>query len=212
MDNEAYQVSTPLFRAITTGNIDAVRKLLAEGEDPNECYGADEEPALLVAAVEKREEIVHLLLQAGANPNHGDMCGYTPLMAAVCADAVHIVELLLAAGADPHRPCGCTGANALHDAAIGGHTAIVKTLLEYGVKPDDSENAEGMTALMCAVYAPDADSVQLLLTHGANPAARSSKGDTAAEILEYRVESLSEPLKLTRAHKIREMLKAASRQ
>ena len=88
MDNEAYQISTPLFRAITTGNTDAVRKLLAAGEDPNECYGADEEPALLVAAVEKREEIVHMLLQAGANPNHGDMCGYTPLMAAVCADAV----------------------------------------------------------------------------------------------------------------------------
>lgn len=212
MDNEAYQVSTPLFRAITTGNIDAVRKLLAEGEDPNECYGADEEPALLVAAVEKREEIVHLLLQAGANPNHGDMCGYTPLMAAVCADAVHIVELLLAAGADPHRPCGCTGANALHDAAIGGHTAIVKTLLEYGVKPDDSENAEGMTPLMCAVYALDADSVQLLLTHGAPPAIRSSRGDTAAELLEAITQDLWQPEKLRRAQHIKALLTAGPQQ
>ncbi len=206
MDNEAYQISTPLFRAITTGNIEAVRKLLAAGEDPNECYGADEEPALLVAAVEKREEIVHLLLQAGANPNHGDMCGYTPLMAAVCADAVHIVELLLAAGATPHRACGCTGANALHDAAIGGHTAIVKTLLEYGVKPDDSENAEGMTPLMCAVQALDAESVRLLLTYHANPAARSSKGDTAAELLDTIAQDLWQPDKLHRVEKIRALL------
>lgn len=206
MDNEAYQVSTPLFRAITTGNIDAVRKLLAEGEDPNECYGADEEPALLVAAVEKREEIVHLLLQAGANPNHGDMCGYTPLMAAVCADAVHIVEYLLAAGADPHRACGCTGANALHDAAIGGHTAIVKTLLENGVKPDDSENAEGMTPLMCAVHALDAESVRLLLTYHANPAARSSKGDTATELLATIAQDLWQPDKLRQAAKIKSLL------
>ena len=206
MDNEAYQISTPLFRAITTGNADAVRKLLAAGEDPNECYGADEEPALLVAAVEKREEIVHMLLQAGANPNHGDMCGYTPLMAAVCADAVHIVELLLAAGADPHRACGCTGANALHDAAIGGHTSIVKTLLAHGVKPDDSENAEGMTPLMCAVHALDADSVRLLLTHGANPATRSSKGDTAAELLDTIAQDLWQPEKLRQVKKIRALL------
>lgn len=206
MDNEAYQISTPLFRAITTGNADAVRKLLAAGEDPNECYGADEEPALLVAAVEKREEIVHMLLQAGANPNHGDMCGYTPLMAAVCADAVHIVELLLAAGADPHRACGCTGANALHDAAIGGHTSIVKTLLDHGVRPDDSENAEGMTPLMCAVHALDADSVRLLLTHGANPATRSSKGDTAAELLDTIAQDLWQPEKLRQVEKIRALL------
>lgn len=206
MDNEAFQISTPLFRAITTGNTDAVRKLLAAGEDPNECYGADEEPALLVAAVEKREEIVHMLLQAGANPNHGDMCGYTPLMAAVCADAVHIVELLLAAGANPHRACGCTGANALHDAAIGGHTSIVKTLLDHGVKPDDSENAEGMTPLMCAVHALDADSVRLLLTHHANPAARSSKGDTAAELLDTIAQDLWQPEKLRLVEKIRVLL------
>lgn len=209
MDNEAYQVGTPLFRAITTGDTAAVQRLLTEGEDPNECYGADEEPALLVAAVERREEIVRHLLQAGANPNHGDMCGYTPLMAAVCADAIHIVKLLIEAGADPHRHCGCSGANALQDAAIGGHADIVELLLNHRVEPDDSENAEGMTALMCAVQALDEESVQLLLTHGAKPGTRSSKGDTALELITARLTELWEPIKRSKAQRIQTMLQAA---
>lgn len=209
MDNEAYQVGTPLFRAITTGDTAVVQRLLTEGEDPNECYGADEEPALLVAAVERREEIVRHLLQAGANPNHGDMCGYTPLMAAVCADAINIVKLLIEAGADPHRHCGCSGANALQDAAIGGHADIVELLLNHGVKPDDSENAEGMTSLMCAVQALDEESVQLLLTHGAKPGTRSSKGDTALELITARLTELWEPSKRSKAQRIQTMLQAA---
>ena len=209
MDNEAYQVGTPLFRAITTGDTAAVQRLLTEGEDPNESYGADEEPALLVAAVERREEIVRHLLQAGANPNHGDMCGYTPLMAAVCADAINIVKLLIEAGADPHRHCGCSGANALQDAAIGGHADIVELLLNHGVKPDDSENAEGMTSLMCAVQALDEESVQLLLTHGAKPGTRSSKGDTALELITARLTELWEPSKRSKAQRIQTMLQAA---
>lgn len=208
MDNEAYQVSTPLFRAITTGDTTTVQKLLAAGADPNESYGADEETALLVAAVERRERIVQLLLTAGADPNHGDMCGYTPLMGAVCANAPRIVELLLAAGANPHRKCGCTGANALQDAAIGGHYDIVKTLLENGVMPDNSENAEGMTALMCAVHALDADSVQLLIQHGADIHAVSTKGDTAAQILTYREQTAWHPAKLAQIRQIRSRLNA----
>ena len=210
MDNEAYQVATPLFRAITTGDTAAVRRLLAEGEDPNECYGADEEPALLVAAVERREEIVQLLLEAGAYPDYGDMCGYTPLMAAVCADAINIVKLLIAAGADPHRHSGCSGANALQDAAIGGHADIVELLLSHGVTPDDSENAEGMTALMCAVQALDATSAQLLLTHGANPTARSSKGDTALDLINAKLTELWEPIKRAKAQKILALLQSAT--
>lgn len=208
MDNEAYQVSTPLFRAITTGDTASVQQLLNAGADPNESYGADEETALLVAAVERREKIVELLLAAGANPNHGDMCGYTPLMGAVCANAEGIVKHLLQAGANPHQKCGCTGANALQDAAIGGHFGIVKTLLEHGVRPDNSENAEGMTALMCAVHALDTDTVRLLIDYGADVHARSSKGDTAAQLLDYRSESLWHPAKLAKARQIRNLLQA----
>ncbi|MBE6417803.1 MAG: hypothetical protein E7033_04985 [Akkermansiaceae bacterium] len=162
------------------------------------------------AAVERREEIVQLLLAAGASPNHGDMCGYTPLMGAVCADSPRIVELLLRAGANPHQKCGCTGANALQDAAIGGHYTIVKTLLENGVTPDNSENADGLTALMCAVHALDADSVRMLIEHGADVHARSSKGDTAAQLLAYRTEGLWQPAKLAKARQIEHMLGSAS--
>lgn len=139
MDNEAYQVSTPLFRAITTGDTQAVKRLLAAGEDPNECYGEDDENALLVAAVEGRTEIAQLLLAAGADPN-----------------------------AQETKTC--------------------------------------FTPLMSAVYALNPECVQLLLQAGADTATVSCKGDTAAEILEYRADDMWKPTMLARATKIRTLL------
>ena len=99
MDNEAYQVSTPLFRAITTGDTAAVRKLLASGADPNEAYGEDEDTVLLEAAVHGHTDMIDLLLQAGANPNTCDLHGYTALMGAVSSGCVTCVHQLLRAGA-----------------------------------------------------------------------------------------------------------------
>ncbi len=100
MDNEAFQTGTPLFRAITTGNEECLKNLLSAGADANECYGEDEEPALLVAAVEGREEMALQLLAAGAEVNAAENNeGNTVLMCAVQALAPELVELLLAHGA-----------------------------------------------------------------------------------------------------------------
>ena len=128
MDNEAFHTGTPLFRAITTGNVESLKNLLSAGADANECYGEDEEPALLVAAVEGREEMALQLLASGAEVNCADIHGYTPLMAAVCADSLPIVKALRAAGAKVNHTCARSGATALHDAATGNHLEIIREL------------------------------------------------------------------------------------
>merc|ERR1719350_1298057 len=45
-----------------------------------------------------------------------------------------MVGLLLDAGACPRLPCA-TGRQPLHDACLGGHAAIVKTLVESSADP-----------------------------------------------------------------------------
>lgn len=202
MDNEAFQTGTPLFRAITTGDITRVHKLLNEGGDPNECYGEDDEPALLVAAIEGRYEICSALLTAGAHADVADCEGYTPLMGAVCANSLSIVKLLLAAGASPNRTCARSGSTPLHDAAAGNHLAIARELLAAGADVNAPENQEGCTILMCAVQALAAEIVELLLQHGADPAQRSSRGDSAYEWLQNELPYIWEPVKRTRAEKI----------
>ena len=206
MDNEAFQTGTPLLRAITTGHTDEVRKLLSTGADPNECYGEDEEPALLVAAIEGREEISALLVAAGANVNAPDCRGYTPLMGAVCADNLPIVQALLAAGAEVNHRCAQSGATALHDTATGNHLAIARELLAAGADVNAAENAEGNTVLMCAVQALAPELVELLLSRGAAAGTRSSRGDTALELIRNELLYLWEPVKCARARRIETLL------
>ncbi|MBE6417804.1 MAG: ankyrin repeat domain-containing protein [Akkermansiaceae bacterium] len=77
MDNEAYQVSTPLFRAITTGDTATVQKLLSTGADPNESYGADEETALLVQRWNAEKKSCNCYWQPGHPPTMAT-CAATP--------------------------------------------------------------------------------------------------------------------------------------
>lgn len=209
MDYEAFQVSTPLFRAIETGEAEEVATLLAAGADPNECNGHDEDTALMIAAIEGRVRVAELLLKAGAQVNLGDSAGYTPLMGAVCADSLPIVRMLLAAGADVHRVCARSGSTALHDAAAGNHLEIVEALLEAGADANAQENEDGCTPLMCAVAALAPRVVEKLLQHGAEASARSSRGDTAAEYIQNELLYLWEPVKQARARRILALLEAA---
>lgn len=206
MNDEAYQVATPLFRAIERGAVDTVKELLATGADPHECHGEDEDSALLIASMEGKEAIVRLLLEAGADANLGDAHGYTPLMGAVCADSLPVVQLLLAAGADVRRRGARSGATALHDAAAGGHLEVARALLAAGADPHAPETKEGLTVLMSAIQSLSPETVQLMLEAGADAAAVSSKGDTALDFARNSLEYLWEPAKRARLQRIIELL------
>ena len=67
-------------------------------------------PALHKASIFGKEDIVALLLEAGAEPNcccksETGVRDVTPLHFAAHAGHVQVVELLLAKGADPERKC-----------------------------------------------------------------------------------------------------------
>ena len=56
--------------------------------------------ALHIAASRGADDLVHLLLQQGANPNVQDCNGNTPLHLAACTHHIRVVTLLLRFGAD----------------------------------------------------------------------------------------------------------------
>lgn len=100
---------TALNVAAVTGQVDAAALLIALGaklETRSETVAGPIEggPTPLWSAVrEHREDVVNLLIAAGANINVMDAAGNTVLAIAVYSGNMKIVHMLLEAGADPNK-------------------------------------------------------------------------------------------------------------
>ena len=143
--NSLFQRSgRPIVEAADRGWPDAVKELLAQGADPNARNGFGN-LAILLASQDSRpegEEMVRMLLDAGADPYVSDPV-YSDLMCSACGSCnVGVVALLLDRGWDPNRPeRGIPGANTpLHNAYHSPYPGIdgterletLKLLVEYG--------------------------------------------------------------------------------
>ena len=140
-----------LGKAVSDGEVEIVRDLLARGADPNRLE-EDSSPIewAMTLLSNSRPDVVRdvfacieLCLDAGADPNvmwdgpttYGD-CG-TPLGEAVTQARPEFVRLLLSAGADPNVPPDRDGLTILHHACdLGGNEAwgyeVVRLLLAAG--------------------------------------------------------------------------------
>lgn len=108
---------TPLVRAARTGEVDALRALIAAGARVDERDPGGRGWTPLFHAIHKRQAgAVHTLLEAGADPNLRLERGGTPLMYAAAYGDVAIVRDLLEHGADP-RARRRNGLDALSNAA-----------------------------------------------------------------------------------------------
>ena len=87
-------------RACFDGELEAVRRLLAEGVSPGS-VDSNGLPALWCAALNGHAAVVELLLGAGAGVDVRNPGGYTALMIAAMCGQLDVVRLLLRAGADP---------------------------------------------------------------------------------------------------------------
>jgi ankyrin repeat protein len=130
--------SIPLVLAAESGSIESVKLHIAAGTDLNINYGGSN--ALYEAVLEGRNEIVELLIEAGANVNlkHG-IHGDTPLYPAAIKGRKKICELLIAKGADVNAKRD-NGRNPLHIAAFWGHTEVVKLLIAKGANINEKDN------------------------------------------------------------------------
>lgn len=124
---------TPLTVAAVAGYVEAVETLLesgasVDGRDTGIFYGRT---PLMLAVATNKFKVVDVLLQHGANPNwRPGLLGTEATALFWAADRGHVqsVTLLLAHGAIVNR-------KDLEAAIRGGHTGIVRQLLEAGADP-----------------------------------------------------------------------------
>jgi ankyrin repeat protein len=99
--------SLPLVYALNMGHSAAAELLLKWGADPNLCATCDNGASPLTAAAAAgsigTEQIVRLLIAAGADVNQPDGQGLTPLGAATEAGDMGLAKILRQAGADARR-------------------------------------------------------------------------------------------------------------
>lgn len=169
------QGKTPLHYAARCGNVDYGRRLLAKGADVNR-VDAHGDTAVEEA---RTRPFSRLLFDAGADPNHKDRSGRTPLMRAAHAGSAETVQLLLKFRADAGLK-DRDGNTALHLAVTAAHMLDVEQHREErletlrailgaaGLRPNEM-NARGETALNIATQYGLSEIAALLIAHGADP-------------------------------------------
>jgi ankyrin repeat protein len=165
-----------LIDAVKDRNLKAVNSLLGEHVDVN-VPQPDGATPLAWAAYLDEEDIVDVLLKAGARVNTADEYGETPLTLACANGNGSVVRKLLDAGADANAS-RWGGETALMLAARSGSVEAVKQLLLKGARADAMESRKGQNALMWAAAEGHSDVVEVLLQHGANASAASKGGFT----------------------------------
>lgn len=174
----AAEKSQLLTSAIWTGDKQKLRRLLQSNCDPNTTAGG---PRPLRVAIEKADvEIVHILLQNGADPALRSVDGSLPLAAAVIRRAAEVVRLLVKHGADPHS-ISALGKSPFQIAMERDDKAILRILmgLDSGhVRAPSSEAYKKLSMLAVAIDSNNVDAVRMLLTGGADHSAIEVDGST----------------------------------
>jgi ankyrin repeat protein len=193
---------TPLMSCARTGNLEAVKLLIARGANINADEKGRRQTALMWAVAARHPEIVKALIEGGAdvqartevtselsytgfryitappaNTNgiivDAKQGGYTALLFAAQQGDADSAQLLLGAGATLNDH-DAAGASTLVTAAHSGHTAVAKLLLDRGADPNAA--GAGYTALHAAVLRGDLALVQALVAKGANVDATITAG------------------------------------
>jgi hypothetical protein len=131
-DYEGETYTLPMYWAIDSGNLPAVRALLESGVDVNEIINTDEDRALHHAAMKPNPKVVKALIEAGADVNVRDCEDDTALGLAITTRALvpNVIELIKA-GADVNL-ANCLGDTPLHLAVATELETSVALLIQAG--------------------------------------------------------------------------------
>ncbi len=202
--------ATALMWAIP--NVEKARILLSAGANVNARSQTERTPLLVAAAYPRTVELLRLLLDRGADLRVQDRAGATALSLAVRSADVDVVRFLVEKGLDPSalspaaRRVGFTrwdlpttdylmskaptpAQDLLGAAATWQPTALVGRWIDLGADVNVGVPAQyGRTPLMNAVTseAEGADTVKLLLDHGADPNAVTTEGESSLDWAIYK--------------------------
>ena len=169
---------TPLMAASAIGDVKSVKLLVSRGAalDIRANYGGW--TALFMAALNGHEETVQYLIRAGADVNiQGDKRS-TPLILACMKGHPSIALMLINAGANVNASTDL-GYTALHGAAVRGLPKVARILIEKGADVNRREVLNNDTPLIYAAVKGNDDTVNILISAGAELDFKGDNGCTA---------------------------------
>jgi len=174
-----------LYDKVEQNDIEAVKKLLAEGADINEQVevgGAGTMTPLLAACFYRYEDMAKLLIAKGADISIKTATGQTPLMFA-CYHSEEIARLLVSKGAEINVKDGTGAFSICISAIMDGSVPITlaEFLLSKGANVDETNTTgpvAGYTSLMIVARNKKPDLVKFLIKNGANVNAKAKDGAT----------------------------------
>ena len=139
--------TTPLIRAGKSGDVAAMRLLLARGADPKLATGNDTTVDVSAPTPARRAGggINALMAAAGVGSKEEDTTGRLKTE----AEAIEAIRICLDAGVDVNA-ADATGRTALHGAAQKGYDQVVRFLADRGAKLD-AKDRQGRTPLDAAM-------------------------------------------------------------
>ena len=155
-------MTTPLHQAAVHGQVNEIKRLLAQGVNPNP-LDQDLDTPLHLAADAGQAEAVKVLLEAGADANARCRDGDTPLHRSL--RNIAIAEMLFQAGAKLQPDA--RGGTPLHFAAYFDNVPAILFLLEKGAEIDNQE-LDGNTPLHESARKGGTSAALTLLRSGAN--------------------------------------------
>lgn len=175
IDEQRQKIQSQLELAIRKNESRKTRDLLKMGADVNWRYGRYKETALIIASRLCREEIVDILIKAGADVNAKDIHNWTALSSSVEGVYPSLINKLLDAGAtfdDPDTVVAC---------AIFGSMDTLRIMAKIGAN-FDSQDKKGMTIFMYEVKNGDIVKVQFLMENNVNPLLKNNDGKSGLDI------------------------------
>ncbi|XP_068993389.1 ankyrin repeat and death domain-containing protein 1A isoform X1 [Neodiprion pinetum] len=172
----------PIHWAASKGNTEIIEMLIQAKCDIEARDKFGMRP-LHMAAWHGHQEAVKMLINAGANVTAVNKKHYTLLMCGARGNSVGVVEYLAEAVESLNgEATDCTGATALHHAALAGNPAVITALANVpGVKLSATDKA-CQTAMHCACAEGHLEAVEVFIGLGANLDAKDNEGNTLLHV------------------------------
>jgi len=113
------------------------------------------------------QEIMAMLIEAGADVNERDQLGIPVIVNAACRGSNQLIDILLSSGAEINASVGLSSRTALMCAVEWKHIETVKLLIEAGADLEMADK-QGNTPLMIAKSNGSEEIIELLMEAGAD--------------------------------------------